>query len=68
MRATWTFALILTLLVLAVQLPSQQAAKPGDGILPAVDFAAQVQPILKSSCYACHSGPKPQAGLRLDVR
>jgi hypothetical protein len=37
-------ALVLTLLVLAVQLPSQQTAKPGERIAPAVDFAAEVQP------------------------
>jgi mono/diheme cytochrome c family protein len=32
------------------------------------DFAADVQPILKASCFACHSGERPMAQLRLDVR
>src|SRR6266446_8887567 len=67
MRATW-IVLVLTILVLAVQLSSQQATNPAGRISPAVDFAAEVQPIFKTSCYACHSGPQPQAGLRLDVR
>ncbi len=34
----------------------------------AVDFARDVQPILKSRCYSCHDGRKHKAGLRLDVR
>ena len=33
-----------------------------------VDFATEVQPILKASCFACHSGERPMAQLRLDVR
>jgi hypothetical protein len=33
-----------------------------------VDFARDVQPILKSRCYSCHDGRKHKAGLRLDVR
>jgi hypothetical protein len=35
---------------------------------PRVDFARDVQPILKSRCYSCHDGRKHKAGLRLDVR
>ncbi len=33
-----------------------------------VDFAKDVQPLLKKSCYGCHSGNRPTGGLRLDVR
>jgi hypothetical protein len=33
-----------------------------------VDFAAEIQPLLKKSCYGCHSGVRPTGGLRLDVR
>jgi len=35
---------------------------------PPVDFVAQIEPILKSSCYSCHSGSEPQAKLHLDNR
>jgi hypothetical protein len=68
MRATWISPLALTLFVSTAQLSSQQAPQPGQQTPPAVDFAADVQPIFKTSCYACHSGLQPQAGLRLDVR
>src|SRR5262245_53675220 len=66
MRAIW-FSLPVLTLMLAVPLSSQisqQAAAQS----PAVDFVADVQPIFKASCYSCHSGAQPQAGLRLDVR
>lgn len=33
-----------------------------------VDFAQDIQPIFKSSCYGCHSGEKPKAQLRLDSK
>ncbi len=36
--------------------------------LAQVDFAKQVQPLLKRSCYHCHSGAKPESGYRLDMR
>jgi hypothetical protein len=35
---------------------------------PALDFARDVQPLLKKRCYSCHDGRKHKAGLRLDVR
>src|SRR5262245_32450602 len=68
MRAVWISLVAFALWVAAVPLSSQQAAQPGVQFAPAVDFAADVQPILKGSCYECHSGAQPQAGLRLDVR
>lgn len=34
----------------------------------AVDFVKDVQPILKSRCFACHDGAKQRGGLRLDVK
>ncbi|MEJ7619092.1 MAG: DUF1549 domain-containing protein, partial [Pyrinomonadaceae bacterium] len=33
-----------------------------------VDFVKDVQPILQASCYACHAGAQPKAGLRLDAK
>jgi len=35
---------------------------------PKVDFARDVQPILKAHCYQCHSGAQRQGGLALDTR
>ncbi len=33
-----------------------------------VDYARSVEPILRSSCYACHSGTQPKSQLRLDIK
>ncbi len=33
-----------------------------------VDFRRNIEPILKSSCYPCHSGPSPKSSLRLDAK
>jgi len=33
-----------------------------------VDYARDVEPILRSSCYGCHSGAQPKGQLRLDVK
>jgi hypothetical protein len=43
------------------------------GELPApaqrpVDFAKDVQPILRARCLACHSGAQPKSGLRMEDR
>ena len=32
----------------------------------AVDFATEVQPIMKEKCFKCHSGPKSKKGIRYD--
>jgi uncharacterized protein DUF1553/uncharacterized protein DUF1549/cytochrome c len=61
----------MALLVSVGHAASQQ--QPAGGAAPAadtrqVDFGADVQPILAGSCFACHSGERPMAQLRLDVR
>jgi len=33
-----------------------------------VDFVADVQPILRKTCYSCHGSDKEEAGLRLDIK
>ena len=33
-----------------------------------IEFARDVEPILKASCYECHSGSRPKSGLRLDAK
>jgi len=35
-------------------------------ISQALEFEADIQPILKEKCYKCHSGPKAKKGLRWD--
>jgi Planctomycete cytochrome C len=35
---------------------------------PTVDFATEIQPIFRASCYTCHQGDKAVAGLHLDSR
>ena len=42
----------------------QGAAWPAGG----VDFARDVEPIFAKSCYGCHAGPQPKAGLHLDAK
>ena len=37
------------------------------GVTP-VDYARNVEPILRSSCYACHSGAQAKSQLHLDVK
>ncbi|MEO8496537.1 MAG: DUF1549 domain-containing protein, partial [Planctomycetota bacterium] len=33
-----------------------------------VDFAADIQPILRKTCYSCHGPQEQEAGLRLDLK
>src|SRR5436189_5993594 len=70
MRATWISVVAVALIVPAVQLSSQQGTAPAapKPAAKAVDFGSEVQPIFKTSCYGCHAGSQPQAGLRLDVK
>ncbi len=53
-------------------LPAEQVALIRAWIdsMPAahVDYAGDVEPILRSSCYGCHSGAQPKGQLRLDVK
>ncbi len=43
------------------------ASAPVAGTTAAVDFQRDIEPIFRARCYECHSGPKPQSQLRLDV-
>jgi len=46
----------------------QDAAAPAPEAIPTtIDFHRDVEPILKSNCYGCHSGGKAQSQLRLDA-
>jgi len=33
-----------------------------------VDYAHNIEPILRASCYGCHSGTQPKSQLRLDIK
>ena len=50
--------LALGLSLLTVQLPAQSLVK--------VDFANDVQPVLRENCFDCHGPSKQKAGMRLD--
>jgi len=54
---------IATFFLICATLPSQQSNTAATS-----DFATKVLPILKESCYGCHSGNRPVGGLRLDAR
>jgi ankyrin repeat protein len=44
------------------------ALVPAFGQTQRVDFARDVQPLLKQHCVECHGGPEPRGGYRLDRR
>ncbi len=52
--------LVLTLAIALPAVSASQAQTP-------VDYARDVQPILKSRCFACHGALKQESGLRLDT-
>ena len=54
---------IAAFFLISATLPSQPA-----NTTAANDFATNVLPVLKNSCYGCHSGNRPPGGLRLDAR
>jgi hypothetical protein len=51
---------------LAVTWTSLQAQKPAAS--SSIDFARDIQPILRTHCYECHGPTKQKHGLRLDLR
>ena len=52
------------------QTPSSKAppTAPPKSVTAKVDFARDVQPLLKAHCFQCHSGAQKQGGLSLDTR
>lgn len=53
---------VAAFLLIVTTLPSQPPSPENS------EFATKVLPILKESCYGCHSGNRPPGGLRLDAR
>ena len=54
-------------LVPFLTISAQQAPLPPPAAR-AVDYAADVKPLLQQNCYGCHGPEVQQAGLRLDLR
>jgi hypothetical protein len=50
----------------------EPSAAHGDSLPPAaqraVDFVADIQPLLRTSCYSCHGPEAQEGGLRLDAK
>jgi mono/diheme cytochrome c family protein len=59
-------AAVLVAAVAARVLLAAPQGQPAAGT--AVDFARDIQPILKTSCFQCHGPTRARGGLRLDVR
>ena len=57
--------ILATLCVLATLFTGGAASAAG---APAVDFAKDIHPLLKSTCFECHGPEKPKGNLRLDSR
>ena len=69
MRLTISFLFTLALAVASrtsSTLRAQESPRPTAG--GKVNFATQIQPILKNSCYECHGPQKQKGKLRLDSR
>lgn len=53
----------------AVHVPTlAETPLPGTPWPGNIDFSHDVYPLLKSRCFKCHAGDKPESGYRLDVR
>jgi len=64
-RAVWAGAAIT--LALAAGVVRTIAQSPSTPAGPRVDFGRDIAPIFAKSCLPCHTGEKPQGGLRLDT-
>jgi mono/diheme cytochrome c family protein len=60
MRIGQPLAVAILALMNCLPLPAAEPSR--------IDFARDIQPILKKHCFSCHDGRKHKAGLRLDVR
>ena len=59
-------AIALTLAMGGLRIAGQSSPAPAKP-RAVVDFARDIAPIFQKSCLPCHSGEKPQGGLRLDT-
>lgn len=60
---------LIALIVAATSLVSSQVGSPPNSRIQTaeVSFKESVTPILKKSCYNCHSGEKSSKGLKVDT-
>ncbi len=66
MAATVLTASLLLAPVLCAQDSQPQTGPPATGAK--IDFAKDVRPIFRATCYSCHGVDEQEGGLRLDVR
>lgn len=70
MRMTSYKRFLRRLLVMAVLFSSAALGQDqaGEAAVEAVDFARDIQPILRDNCYQCHGEKRQRGGLRMDSR
>ncbi len=61
-------AAVVWLSLMVVPVLGQQSQTPETEKIAKIDFAGQIQPILRASCYSCHGSDAQEGGLRLDNR
>src|SRR5579862_2798070 len=61
----WIAACGVTDLAVLAAAWTLQSARAAD---PPVDYATQIEPIFRASCYSCHQGDKAMAGFHLDLK
>ena len=66
-------ALVMACALMSVFAQTARAQEADDEGLPppadrAVDFAADIMPLLENKCFSCHGAEKREGGLRLDQR
>jgi hypothetical protein len=63
-----TPAILAPLIGIAAVLAAAMACRAGAPVDRTVDFRAEIYPLLERHCFACHRGPDPKSGHRLDLR
>lgn len=59
--------IVRPVVMLSIVLLSSSLMAEGNESAARVDYAAQIKPLLKERCYACHGALKQEGGLRLDT-
>ena len=67
MRSASTIAIAFVFLKFS-SLMAEDAKSLPPSVERRIDFVADVQPILRKTCYSCHGAEQQEAGLRLDVK
>ena len=67
MRSVLPVAFVFALLAISPMNAEEENPIPV-AVGPKVDFIADVQPILRKTCYSCHGVEEQEAGFRLDIK